>query len=378
VRVEACDVAEREQLATLIASISDDHPLTAVIHAAGVLDDGVVEALTPERLAHVLAPKVDAAVNLHELTADLDLAGFVLFSSVAATFGTAGQASYAAANAFLDALAADRRAARLAGTSLAWGLWAQAGGMAGADAGEDVARMQRLGLLALPPERGLELFDTARGLAEPAPLPMLLDSAALRVQARAGMLPAIFEGLVRIPARRAEGAAGSLAQRLATVDEADRPAAVLALVGDHVAAVLGHASADAIEPEQAFKDLGFDSLAAVELRNRLGHATGLRLPATLVFDYPTPAAVAGYLLAEVAGAPARAPIDEGLDRLEALVGAIDGDEQRASVDARLRSLLAALAGDQRTDGDDTIERIQSATADEIFDLIDDGMKRSND
>ena len=301
-RVAACDVADRDRLAALLAAL--DRPLTAVVHAAGVLDDGVVESLTAERLERVLRPKVDAALHLHELTAGMALSAFVLFSSVAALIGSPGQANYAAANASLDALAARRRAEGLPATSLAWGLWADAGGMAG-DLGEaDLARLERMGVGALPARQALELFDAALGLDAALLAPVKLDLAALRAQARAGLLPALLRGLA--PAPRRADADGSLAQRLAAVPAADRERVVLELVQAQVAAVLGHASAAAVGPDRAFKDLGFDSLSAVELRNRLTQATGVRLPATLVFDHPSPVAVARFLLAELGGTVAAA------------------------------------------------------------------------
>ncbi len=304
-RVAACDVADRGELAELLGSV--EYPLTAVVHAAGVLDDAVIEALTPQQLGRVLRPKVDAALHLHELTADLDLSAFVLFSSVAALIGSPGQGNYAAANAFLDALAAKRRSEDLPASSLAWGLWAEAGGMAvGLDEAE-IARLERQGISALPTELGLELFDRARGLDTALLVPVRLDFAGLTVRARAGMLPALLRGLVRAPARRVGPAGGSLAQRLAGVPDGEREGVVLELVQAQVATVLGHASAAAVDPDRAFKDLGIDSLGAVELRNRLTQASGVRLPSTLVFDHPTPAAIATFLLTEVGAVEENAP-----------------------------------------------------------------------
>ncbi|MEU3662034.1 SDR family NAD(P)-dependent oxidoreductase [Streptomyces sp. NPDC032940] len=308
VRVEACDVGDREELARLIGSL--DRPLGAVVHAAGVLDDGVIESLTPEQVERVLRPKVDAALYLHELTAGMDLSAFVLFSSVAALIGSPGQGNYAAANATLDALAAVRRAEGLPATSLAWGLWANATGMAGGLGEAEIARLERMGTAALPTELGLELFDRARTVDAAVQVPVLLDLGALRSQARAGLLPPLFRGLVRAQAQRqADGSGGSLAQRLAGVPEAERAQVVVEVVVAQVAAVLGHASASAVDPERAFRELGIDSLGAVELRNRLTQATGLRLPTTLVFDHPTPTAIAHFMLNEVGGVePAAAPV----------------------------------------------------------------------
>ncbi|MFI6653759.1 SDR family NAD(P)-dependent oxidoreductase, partial [Streptomyces sp. NPDC050529] len=298
VRVAACDVSDRDQLASLIASL--EVPLTAVIHAAGVVDDGVLESLSAEQVERVMRPKVDAALHLHELTAGMDLSAFVLFSSVAALIGSPGQGNYAAANAALDALAAYRRAQGLPAMSLAWGLWADASGMAGGLDEAELARLERMGVGALSAELGLGLFDRALRVGGSLVVPVRLDLAALRVQARSGLLPALLRGLVRVP-RQSAGAGGWLAERLVGVSESDRERVVLELVQAQVAAVLGHATSAAVVPDRAFKELGFDSLGAVELRNRLTQASGVRLPSTLVFDHPSPVAVARFLLAEVGG-----------------------------------------------------------------------------
>jgi 5-hydroxydodecatetraenal polyketide synthase CpkA len=296
VRIAACDVSDRVRLKELLASVSTEHPLGLAIHTAGVLDDGTIESLDGKRLARVMAPKVDGAINLHELTADAGDVELILFSSVAATVGSPGQGNYAAGNAFLDALAAHRRAHGLAGMSLAWGAWDRAGGMAETLGEVDRARLARMGIASLSDREGLELLDIARGLDRPLLVPVRLDTAGLRAQAKAGMLPAILCGLIRMPTRRASDAKGGLARRLAEVPEPEWEAIVSAQVTDSTAGVLGHSSAEAVDPQRAFKELGFDSLAGVELRNRLGQATGLKLPSTLVFDYPTPAAVTGCLL----------------------------------------------------------------------------------
>ncbi len=295
--IAACDVSDREALGQLLASISSVHPLGAVIHCAGALADGTVETLGPEQVERVFAPKADAAWHLHELTSDLDLSAFVLFSSVAGTLGGPGQANYAAANVFLDALARKRQGEGLAGTSIAWGLWEREGGM-GSQLGEaDLARMRRGGIEALSDERGLALFDAVLDADRPQVLAVPIDTGGLRAAASAGALPPILSGLVRT-ARRRSSASGSLAAKLANLPEAEHEGFVLDLVRSEVAAVLGHASAEEVEPAKAFQDLGFDSLAAVELRNRLNSATGLGLGATTVFDYPNPAALAGHLLSE--------------------------------------------------------------------------------
>ena len=308
VAVASCDVSDRAELQGLLAAVPVEHPLTAVVHAAGALDDGVIESLTAERVDRAMAPKVDAAWHLHELTAELELSAFVLYSSVAGTLGTAGQGNYAAANAFLDALAAHRRAQGLPATAMAWGQWAQASGMTGGLDAVDLARLQRTGIGALSNEQGLTLFDTACEMDEALVVALRLHTAALRAQSRAGTLPPLLHGLVRVPARRgAQGAGGSLARRLAGMPERERERVALDLVRGEAATVLGHTTAAAVPAQRAFKELGFDSLAAVELRNRLGALSGLRLSTTVVFDHPTPIALSRHLLASIAGAGLAGP-----------------------------------------------------------------------
>nr|WP_307819101.1 SDR family NAD(P)-dependent oxidoreductase [Streptomyces sabulosicollis] len=308
VTVVACDVADREALAGVLERIPADRPLRGVVHAAGVLDDGVIETLTPERIDTVLRPKVDAAFHLHELTRDLDLAAFVVFSSAAGTFGGAGQGNYAAANAYVDALVAHRRALGLPAVSLAWGFWAERSGMTGHLDDGAVRRMRRGGIAPLTSEEGLELFDASGTMAQPVLLPMRLDLPALRAQAASGAVPALLRDLLPVATRRTvrpsnDGAGESeLWRRLAPLPVDEQDEVLLNLVCTHVAEVLGHAGADSIEVGRAFKELGFDSLTAVELRNRLNTATGLRLPATLVFDYPTPVVIARHLRSELAEA----------------------------------------------------------------------------
>ncbi|WP_241265905.1 SDR family NAD(P)-dependent oxidoreductase [Streptomyces boncukensis] len=304
--VAACDVADRDALARLLAEVPGEHPLTAVFHTAGVLDDGVFGALTPERMATVLGPKADAAWHLHELTRELDLAAFVLFSSAAGVLDGVGQGNYAAANVFLDALARHRRAQGLPAQSLAWGLWAGSG-MGGALGETDLRRMEQQGAAALTAEQGLALLDAAGRLDESTVVPVPLNLGARA--ARDG-LPPLYHGLVRpAPARRAaaagSGAAGraesgqSLPERLAAAAADQREPMLLELVREQAAAVIGHSGAGEIEADRAFRDLGFDSLTTIELRNRLAGATGLRLSATLVFDHPDPQTLARHLLAEL-------------------------------------------------------------------------------
>ncbi|MGC7103121.1 SDR family NAD(P)-dependent oxidoreductase, partial [Amycolatopsis lurida] len=299
VSVVACDVADREALAALLAGIPVECPLTGVVHAAGVLDDGVVESLTPERLDTVLRPKVDAALNLHELTREYDVSAFILFSSLAGLLGGPGQGNYAAANAFLDALALRRRAQGLPAVSLAWGLWEQTSELTG---DVDVERMAANGIAPLTTEQALALFDAALLVREGVLVPARVDTAVLRSNAR---IPALLRGVVGGPVRRASragsGSAGSLRQRLAGVGEAERERILIELVRKQVGRVLGFPDLDAVGATRAFSDLGFDSLTALELRNRLNTVTGLQLPATLIFDYPTPTALAHHLDTQLAG-----------------------------------------------------------------------------
>ncbi|WP_079432439.1 type I polyketide synthase [Streptomyces katrae] len=309
VTVAACDVADRDALAALLSA----HPVKGVVHAAGVVDDGVVSSLTPQRLAAVLGAKSDAAWHLHELTAGLDLDAFVLFSSAAGVLGSAGQANYAAANSFLDALAAHRHGLGLPATSLAWGLWEETAGMGAALATADVERMTRAGLPPLTADQGLALFDAAPQLGSPAVVAMRVVADGLRSWAAGGDLPAVLRGLVRGPLRRnagnggGTGAGSALRERLLAVPAQEQERQVLELVRTHVAAVLGHASPDAMQADRAFTELGFDSLTAVELRNRLTKATGLRLPSTLVFDYPTFSALAAFVRSTVLGTDTGTP-----------------------------------------------------------------------
>ncbi len=366
----ACDAGDREQLRALFAAVPAERPLTAVLHAAAVFDNGLVDSLDPARLAYAMGPKSTAAWHLHELTAELPGCELVLFSSIAASLQNPGQGNYAAANAFLDALAQRRRAEGLPGRSLAWGYWdvervAQEEGLAAAD----VARLGRTGLAEMPAAAALALFDRVRALPDPFLITATLDLAALRGLARAQMLPPLFAGLVRAPSRRAGGgASASLAARLTEVAEGEREEVVVELVRSHAAVVLGHASGAAIDPTAAFKDLGFDSLTAVELRNRLEGATGLQLPATLVFDYPSTEAVAGFLLAEVGGPAAPVDTDRKLDTITSLLGSIAVEERERAL-ARLQSFLAGLAGEAQAEEAEEVD-LESASDEELLQLID--------
>ncbi|MFD4904083.1 type I polyketide synthase [Kitasatospora purpeofusca] len=303
VTIAAADTADREALAAAIAAVPSAHPLTAVVHTAGVVDDGVLTALTPERLAAVWAPKADGARHLHELTRGHDLAAFVLYSSVAAALGGPGQGSYAAANTYLDALAAHRRSIGLPAQSLAWGQWAEVSGITEHLTEADLRRAARAGLRPIPTERGTALFDAAGRVDAGFLVAVPLDLAAVRAQRE---VPPLLRGLVP-PARRTAGsaspaaAAPTLLPRLAALGEEERVAAVLELVRTEVAAVLG-SEPGAVPAGKAFNDLGLDSLSAVELRNRITAATGLRLPPTITFDHPDPNELSTHLSGLIASA----------------------------------------------------------------------------
>ncbi len=328
VSVAGCDVADADAVAGLVGGLPQGfRPWCGVIHAAGVLDDGVVTSLTPERIDAVLAAKVDGAWNLHEATRGLGLSMFVLCSSVAGVAGSAGQGNYAAGNAFLDALAAHRRAGGLAGVSVAWGLWEQTSALTGHLGGRDVARMTRGGVAAMSTGQAVEFFDAALMLDRPAVVAARLDLKALD---DSGVeLPRLFDNLIRRSRRRVEtdtaATVSALAQRLAGLDAEQRQQVMVEVVCGQVAAVLGHPNSTDIDAEQAFQDLGFDSLTAVELRNRLKTLTGLTLSPTLVFDYPTPAGLARHLGQRVSGSvpvpvPVVARVGMGIDEPVAVVG----------------------------------------------------------
>ncbi|MET9520686.1 type I polyketide synthase, partial [Streptomyces sp. NPDC002994] len=385
----ACDAADRDVLRSVLAGIPGTRPLTGVVHAAGVLDDGAVEALTPDRIDSVLRSKADAALHLHELVADRQPAAFVLFSGAAGLLGRPGQGNYAAANTFVDALAHHRRAQGLPGLSLAWGLWGEATGMTSHLAERDLGRMRRSGIAPMSNEQGLALFDRAlapasdRALAPASDrallVPMRLDLAALgRERAENGpeAVPVLLRALLpadtarhtaarTAPSRHATSAEGvgglsavtpeALADRLAALDGPARGRELLHLVRARVAKVLGHSDPQAVEPGRPFRESGFDSLMSVELRNQLNAATGLRFPATVVFDHPTPRAVAEHIGAELGldGGDEDAG-DAALSNLEALLAAVAGmaadDQRRELVRRQLESALVTVgaAGTGRT------------------------------
>ncbi|MEV0440587.1 type I polyketide synthase [Streptomyces spectabilis] len=346
--VVAGDAGDRDVLAGALESIPADRPLTAVVHLAGVLDDGVLAAQTPERVSAVLRPKADAAWHLHELTAAAGVP-LVAYSSVSSALGPAGQAGYAAANAFVDALAARRHAAGEPALALGWGLWDARSGLTGDLADTDVRRIARSGVKPLSSDQGLALFDLARATGEPVVFPLRLDTAGLRGGATDDV-PPLLRGLARTPVRRATAEAGdapgqeSLAERLGRLSAPEQDELLLDLVRGHVAAVLGYDDPRTVGERRPFTDIGFDSLRALQLRNRLGGATGLRLSATLVFDYPTPLALGQQLrtllVPDAGDQPVPAPrADAGSERPGAHEAALD--------------------------------RLGSASREEVFDLIDD-------
>ncbi|WP_432280786.1 tacrolimus type I polyketide synthase FkbC [Streptomyces luomodiensis] len=342
-----CDVGDPHQLAAALGRIP--HPLTAVFHTAGTLDDALLDNLTPDRIDTVLKPKADAAWHLHRLTRDTDLAAFVVYSSAAGVLGTPGQGNYAAANAFLDALAEHRRTQGLPGLSIAWGLWDQASGLTADLTEADRRRMRKGGASALTAEQGMRMYDAA------------VRTGTGSVVAVAGDLPPdlpLLRGRPKPSARRSAR------------NEQERPTDLLALVRQKAAAVLGHADPEEIPEDAAFRELGVDSLIAVQLRNGLNEATGLRLSATLVFDYPSPRALADRIGELLSPDDPVTVVLAQLDRLEALVAGVDpGDRQADAIGTRLDALLNRWRRETRPT---TPAGVLSAdaTADEIFDLID--------
>jgi len=365
----ACDVSDRAQLAAVIEGIGAGHRLGAVIHTAGVLADGVVEALDGEQIEAVLAPKVDAGWYLHELTAGMELSAFILFSSAAGILGSPGQANYAAANTFLDALALYRRGLGLPAVSLAWGLWDQAGMTAGLGSAQR-ARITRMGQVGLSTSEALRLFDVAGSYSQPVLVPAGLDIPALRAAARIGMLPALLRILVPTPAGRGPQTGGSLQRRLRNIPESEWDTVLLDEVRTHLAAVLNHSSPQAVHPKRAFTEIGLDSLGAVELRNRLIQTTGIQLPATLVFDHPDPTAVARYLRSQLGSSEPLRDLYEGIDRIESILASIEASGQtRAQVEHRLRQFSANLRSFLATDSEADAD-LQISSDHELFAFFD--------
>ncbi|MCW2869729.1 type I polyketide synthase, partial [Actinacidiphila oryziradicis] len=380
VTVASCDVGDPDAVAALLSAVPDKHPLTAVVHAAGVLDDAVLTSLTAGQLHGVCRPKATGGWNLHRATEHLDLSAFVLFSSAVGLLGNPGQANYAAANTYLDALAQHRRARGLPAVSLAWGHWAESGGMAAGLSPAEADRLARTGLAPMATEDALALFDAALD----TPYATVVTAAIDLAGATPDDLAPVLRGLVR--ARRNPSATGSdgpaaLLRQLAGKPEAEQHRRLLALVRSTAAAVLGHPDANAIRPDIGFMEGEFDSLGVIELRNRVNTATGLRLPTTVVFDHPTPTALAAHLRDRLAPpAPEPAPAEPApdlpgqLDRLELALAAILTDEQaRTRTATRLAALLETLGATSvpgGADAADVAEQIAAAGNDEIFDFID--------
>jgi acyl transferase domain-containing protein len=388
----ACDVSDRGALAALLAAIPAHRPLTGVVHLAGAGADAAVDRLSPQHLETTLSPKADAAWHLHELTSAAPPPMFVLFSSAAGVLGTQGQAAYAAANAFLDAVAGHRRALGLPAVSVAWGLWETETGLTAALSAADRARLAGAGLAALTDEQGVALFDAALGSAASPVVAALWDEDGLQAGAEAGRLSPLLRGLVRAPRRPAAGGrtgntaatapartaepVPDLAARLAAMDRADARRHLVETVRTAVATALAYPDTQAVDADRALNDFGFDSLTVVELRNRLDAATGLRLPATLVFNQPTVTALADYLLRTMLPAPP--PPDEALRAaLDAvrLSPAEHDDATRGRVAAVLHGALARWAPDlpavpAGVAAATAADRIHAASDDEIFAFID--------
>ncbi|GAA3769228.1 hypothetical protein GCM10022403_000880 [Streptomyces coacervatus] len=323
--VAACDVADPTALAGVLADVGDALPLRGVVHCAGVLADRVIAELTPERLAEVLRPKVDGAAHLHRLTAELPLELFLLISSAAGVVGNAGQANYAAANVYLDQLAHHRRALGLPATSISFGAWAGEG-LAAEHA--DLERMARLGHRALTPEQGRALVELAVRRGTPHLLAWHLDLPRLRDNAAA--TGALWTSLLSSPGPGRPAGRG-LADRLARLPETERAARVLELVCEEASHALGLPSARSVRPDQPLRDLGMDSVTAVDLRNRLGTRIGARLPATLLFDHPTPARLADHLLATALAPDGGKLRHTGPDAQQARTTALASDEPVAVI-----------------------------------------------
>ncbi|WP_146057837.1 SDR family NAD(P)-dependent oxidoreductase, partial [Streptomyces sp. SM10] len=384
VTVAACDVADRDLLAGLVARLTaDGDRITAVLHCAGELDDAVMGALTPERLAAALRANVGGARNLHEVTQGLDLTAFVMFPGIAGTVGGAGQGAFAAASAYLDALAAHRRSLGLTATSIAWGPWAEGGPATSDDTFAE--RTARRGLTVLPTASALPALS--RAVAQDGPSLLIADIdwglygpslTAVRPSPLIADVPRMRE-LTRAAAEAGDSAADSAAvfrRTVAELSEAELGQMLLELVRTEAAGTLGHSEIEAVGAKRPFRDLGFESLTAVELRNRLSTRTGLRLPVTLAFDYPTPVALAAFLRTEVGEStePQAVPVLAELDRLEATLASLSADRTaRHRIGTRLRDILSGWDEEPATGDGATAtvaEKLQAASADEVLAFID--------
>ncbi|WP_155765605.1 SDR family NAD(P)-dependent oxidoreductase, partial [Mycobacterium colombiense] len=391
VSVAACDVGDRDAVAALLTQVPARYPLRSVFHAAGVLDDAVIASLTPARIDTVLRAKVDGAWHLHALTQGLNLSAFVAFSSMAGIVGAPGQGNYAAANSFLDALAAHRRARGLPGLSVAWGMWEETSTMTRHLGERDKARMSRAGLSALSTRQALELLDAALLTEHPMVAGTRLDRTALAHHS--DTLPPLLSQLATRPARRVLEhtdmvSLTGLRARLEGMTPDQRHSELVELVCSNAATVLGHSSAD-VNADDAFQDLGFDSLTAVELRNRLKIATGLTLSPTLIFDQPTPGALAEHLGTQLAGsapgatATAATPPDRTARfndiarELQALLNQPDlSPADKAQLVTRLEGLLTTATGPAPAPllehpEDPFDDDISTATESQLFAILDD-------
>ncbi|MFJ9034003.1 SDR family NAD(P)-dependent oxidoreductase, partial [Streptomyces sp. NPDC102274] len=378
VRLVACDISSREEAAEAVAEAGREHPLTGVVHLAAVIDDGVVGNQTPERFERVLAPKLTGAWHLHELTRDMDLAAFVLFSSVAGTFGSPGQGNYGAANAFLDALAVHRHKRGLAATSLAWGLWAQGGAGMTAQLGDaEVARMRRQGAQAMTVTEGLGLLDAALRRPEPYLVPVKLDLGRLQRSGEEQLLPALLRVLVRPKPKRAGQSveqASAFRDRLAALPDEERIVSLRKFVQQEVTAVLGLSGTGDVPLDKPMREFGWDSLMAVELKNRIAKYTQVAVGSTLAFDYPTPRAIADFLHGRLSfeesaheGTP---PQDPALAAQWALAR-VTPDQLRQS--GLLDRLLELARPEQAPSPSDTVVALQTAgelTAEEMDKALD--------
>ncbi|MBB5940440.1 acyl carrier protein [Streptomyces zagrosensis] len=378
--VVSCDVADRAAVAQLLSAVPAEHPLTGVVHCAGALDDGVIGALDEQRIGRVFAPKYDALCHLDELTRESDLELFVLFSSAAGVLGTPGQGNYAAANAAADAVVRARRAAGLPGVSMAWGWWGQGSGLTGKLSEADRERFARGGVVAMSPDEGLALFDAALAHGDPELVPVKLDVTKL---GHVGTLSPLLSGLVAGPAGTARRTAHSgdgrnnteaLRAKLAALPGPEQERLLLDLVVSQVATVLGHSRAAGVEASKPFTALGFDSLTAVELRNRLSQETGLRLPATLTFDHPTPLALTQFLQTEISPSETQTldwAMNE-IDKMESVLSELPPDDAvRARVTDRLRVLLSR-AGEPTSEVSGAVltEQLQASSSEELFQFVD--------
>ncbi|MEV6118498.1 acyltransferase domain-containing protein, partial [Streptomyces sp. NPDC052109] len=381
VTVSTCDPADATALAELLAALPADTPLTAVVHTAGTLRSGPLTGTDLAEVAATLDAKVRGAANLHRLTGELD--AFVLFSSVAATWGGSEQGAFAAANAYLDALAQHRRARGLPATAIAWGPW-EGAGLGAADADTEARRREQLrrrGVLALPPQAALAALADAVRHADTAVTVADVDWAgfapaftAARPSPLLGELPEVRDALAADTGEPAVAEPGPAA-RLGSLPEADQQRELVELVRREAAVVLGHDDPDALPTGRPFTDLGFDSLAAVNLRNRIGAATGVRLSASAVFDHPTPVGLAEHLRRQLVlpAAAAVGSLDEELDRLAGVLAGVSGEDDRRRALTRLQGLVSRLtprSDGERPSAESVSEQLGAASDEEIFRFID--------